>query len=177
MNVNNSPETWQADVGGQLYETDFETITQWIREGSLLPQDQVKRGNLRWIEARKVPALIKYFAAAEEGLTLSSTESQTALPPLKAEAAAAGQIYAEPFESPGMQFDKSLAQADLEAPQPSEDFAVSAQILFCSIHPQKTADYSCAICANVFCADCPQNSGGEDRICPFCGASCRRLAA
>lgn len=68
MNVTDFQETWQIDVGGQIYEANFEVMTQWIFEGSLLPQDMVRRGNLRWIEARKVPALLKFFNAKEQGL-------------------------------------------------------------------------------------------------------------
>src|SRR4051812_44609350 len=68
MNVTDFQETWQIDVGGQIYEANFEVMAQWIFEGSLLPQDMVKRGNLRWIEARKVPALLKFFNAKEQGM-------------------------------------------------------------------------------------------------------------
>lgn len=58
-------EMWQINIGGQIYEADFEAMTQWILEGSLLPQDKVRLGNLRWIEARKVPALVPIFSALE----------------------------------------------------------------------------------------------------------------
>jgi hypothetical protein len=67
MNVTDYKEVWQIDAGGQIYEASFEEMTQWIFEGSLLPQDMVKRGNLRWIEARKVPALLKFFNARDNG--------------------------------------------------------------------------------------------------------------
>jgi hypothetical protein len=68
MNVTDFQEVWQIDVGGQIYEANFDVMAQWIFEGSLLPQDLVRRGNLRWIEARKVPALMQFFSAAEQGL-------------------------------------------------------------------------------------------------------------
>jgi hypothetical protein len=67
MNVTDYKEIWQIDAGGQIYEAKFEEMAQWIFEGSLLPQDMVKRGNLRWIEARKVPALSQFFNAKERG--------------------------------------------------------------------------------------------------------------
>ena len=41
----------------------FEELTQWIAEGAVLPQDKVRRGNLRWIEANKVPSLHSFFNA------------------------------------------------------------------------------------------------------------------
>jgi hypothetical protein len=60
-------EMWQIEVGGQIYETSFDELPQWVFEGSLLPQDKVRRGNLRWIEANKVPVLLQYFNAKERG--------------------------------------------------------------------------------------------------------------
>src|SRR5687768_7592104 len=68
MNVTDYKEIWQIDAGGQIYEASFEEMTQWIFEDSLLPQDMVRRGNLRWIEARKVPTLMPFFSARENGL-------------------------------------------------------------------------------------------------------------
>ena len=70
MNVTDLQETWQVDVGGQIYQTNFEEMAAWIYDGSLLPQDLVKRGNLRWIEARKIPSLAAIFAAREQGLPM-----------------------------------------------------------------------------------------------------------
>jgi hypothetical protein len=67
MNITDYKEVWQIDAGGQIFEASFEEMAQWIFDGSLLPQDMVKRGNLRWIEARKVPALLKFFNANDNG--------------------------------------------------------------------------------------------------------------
>ncbi len=67
MNVTDFQEVWQVDVGTEVYEATFEVLMQWIDEGSLLPQDKVRRGNLRWIEARRVPALMPFFNARESG--------------------------------------------------------------------------------------------------------------
>jgi hypothetical protein len=68
MNSANMKEIWQIDIGGQIYETDFEVMTQWILEGSVLPNDKLRCGNLRWVEARKIPALVPFFYAKEKGL-------------------------------------------------------------------------------------------------------------
>ena len=57
MSTQNPNEVWQVEVGGQVYEAPFAELGDWIGEGSLLPQDKVRRGNLRWIEARRVPNL------------------------------------------------------------------------------------------------------------------------
>ncbi|HEX8250793.1 MAG TPA: DUF4013 domain-containing protein [Pyrinomonadaceae bacterium] len=81
----NPNEIWQVDVGGQVYEASFMELTQWVTEGSLLPQDKVRRGNLRWLDAIKVPALYGFFNAKELGLappvlltTSTNTEAATA---------------------------------------------------------------------------------------------------
>lgn len=64
----NPNEIWQVDVNGQIYEASLLELTEWIAEGSLLPQDKVRRGNLRWLDAIKVPALYGFFNAKELGL-------------------------------------------------------------------------------------------------------------
>ncbi|HCA58330.1 MAG TPA: hypothetical protein DEP46_10130, partial [Blastocatellia bacterium] len=60
-------ETWQVEVGGTVYEAPFAELPDWISEGSLQPEDKVRRGNLRWIEARKVPQLLPFFNAKAKG--------------------------------------------------------------------------------------------------------------
>ena len=66
---NPNPEIWQVDAGGEVYQGSFDELTQWITEGAVLPQDKVRRGNLRWIEAQKVPTLLSFFNAKDSGTT------------------------------------------------------------------------------------------------------------
>jgi hypothetical protein len=75
-------EIWQVDAGGEIYQGSFDELTQWIAEGSLLPQDKVRRGNLRWIEAQKVPLFLKFFNAKELGAVppVVTTNSPTPFP-------------------------------------------------------------------------------------------------
>jgi hypothetical protein len=54
-------EIWQVEVGGQVYEAGADVLAEWISEGALQPHDMVRRGNLRWIEAGKVPHLALCF--------------------------------------------------------------------------------------------------------------------
>lgn len=68
MNSTIPEDKWQVEVGGQIYEANYGELTEWINEGSLLPLDKVRRGNLRWIEARKVPGLRAFFDAKEQGI-------------------------------------------------------------------------------------------------------------
>src|SRR5690349_9053605 len=67
MDIQNPTEMWQVEVSGQIYEADFAELSSWIGEGALHPGDKVRRGNLRWIEARKVPSLVPFFNAKEKG--------------------------------------------------------------------------------------------------------------
>ena len=61
MNEQNLQEIWQVDVSGEIYETDFENLADWIAEGALQPQDKVRRGNLPWREAGTVRLLNNFF--------------------------------------------------------------------------------------------------------------------
>ena len=67
MNEDTRNEIWQVEVGGTIYEAALAELPEWIGEGSLQPADKVRKGNLRWIEARKVPALLPFFNARERG--------------------------------------------------------------------------------------------------------------
>ena len=76
--MENTNELWQAEVNGQVYEASFDDLAQWIQEGALLPQDKVRRGNLRWIEANKVPALFGYFNAMTLGANQTAVQTTNA---------------------------------------------------------------------------------------------------
>src|SRR5262249_18393326 len=51
------PEVWRVSTVEGVFETDLETLKQWIVEGCVLPTDKVSKGNLSWIEAGRVPKL------------------------------------------------------------------------------------------------------------------------
>src|SRR5687768_16511524 len=70
MPESNANEVWQVDVNGTVYDAAFSELPEWIDGGSLLPGDKVRKGNLRWIEARRVPSLVPFFNAKEQGLPL-----------------------------------------------------------------------------------------------------------
>lgn len=71
MNRNQPNDLWQAQVFGQIYDTNFAGIKGWINEGAIKSSDKVRRGNLRWIEAGKIPALLPFFNAKEKGFFAS----------------------------------------------------------------------------------------------------------
>ncbi len=59
--MQNIQEVWQTEINGQIYDTNLEELVSWVQNGTVLPQDKVRRGNLRWIEAQKVPHLYGHF--------------------------------------------------------------------------------------------------------------------
>lgn len=177
MNVPDSKEIWQIDIGTEVYEANFEVLTQWVSEGSVLPQDKVRRGNLRWIEARKVPSLVEFFNAREAGLPppvfttsagAESTPSVSAFPPPNsAPAPSASTSFGSsvPDARPaGQTFANAVAAPTAEVPAPES----------CALHPEAQVFYVCETCANGFCKVCPKSYGGTVKICPFCGSMCRQ---
>ena len=96
MSTQNLNEIWQVEVGGQVYEAPFAELGDWIGEGSLHPTDKVRKGNLRWIEARRVPLLVPFFNAKEKGLPMPLFVSAVETP---AETAAEPIVAADNFTS------------------------------------------------------------------------------
>ena len=56
------PEVWRVSTVEGIFETDLETLKQWIVEGCVLPTDKVCKGNLSWIDAGRVPKLKDAFS-------------------------------------------------------------------------------------------------------------------
>ena len=73
-------EVWQVVVQGEVYEADTFTLKQWIGEGRILPTDRVKKGNLSWNEAQRVPILKPVFMGEEN----PKPPEQPPAPPLPA---------------------------------------------------------------------------------------------
>ncbi len=149
MNSEVSQEMWQVELGDQVIDHRFDEVASLIDEGSLLRMDRVRKGNLRWIEAGKVPGLIEIFNAKD------SREP----PP-------------EPVVTVtrlGPTTTPASSSTNLVPPTASSDSQ-------CSIHNDAPAAFLCDTCNNVFCKACPSSYGGSVKICPFCGAFCKPLA-
>jgi hypothetical protein len=164
--MENPNEIWQTEVNGEVYEANFEELTQWITEGSLLPQDKVRRGNLRWIEAQKVPLLHGFFNARELGI---------APPPAiitMVRQAPAANLPAQSFtvNSPEQFAAQQQTFNEPSPPQLYQELSSRASTRFCVIHAAAGADYLCETCTSYFCRQCPVQNG-----CPMCGAICRPL--
>lgn len=160
--MENAQELWQVDANGKIFDTNLAEMTSWIDEGALLRQDKVRKGNLRWIEAGKVPSLIAVFNAKENGqplppvVTTTNLGSSTLL-----HDSAISSNHAAPIPEP------SVIQDHLNVPASPGGV--------CSLHNEVPAEYVCDTCANTFCKACPNSYGGSVKICPFCGAMCRSI--
>ena len=137
---------WEIETQGQIYIADLKELKQWIAEGAVLPSDKVRRGNLRWLPAEKVPDLYNSFNLddlnlAANDLKLESSDLQT-------------QFVFEALA------EENIAEWIIEK--------------VCHSHRDFDAVFVCDICQKSFCKACPK-SYGTVKICPLCGALCRGI--
>lgn len=191
MSENTSTDTWQVDVNGQIYDTGFDEMTQWIAEGSLLRGDKVRKGSLRWIEAGRVPTLTNFFNAKDSGNPIYPVVSTTIEAPSEPQMQAPAQNFspvvspqshvesrlyehaAAPDHTPVQPIDLHPVQ-NLAAPQPPVKMPANGM---CFVHTDVPAVYACETCGSALCKACPNSYGGSVKICPFCGAMCKSLDA
>jgi len=166
MQEQNLNEVWQVDVNGTIYEAPFYELGEWIDGGSLLPEDKVRKGNLRWIEARRVPALVPFFNAKANGEPMPVVISTTV-----AEPAAAEVVETPSEETPVDPAAAPLADHSLASQQIPSVAAIDPSI--CALHTGIESAFLCDGCANGFCKACPNSYGGTVKLCPLCGAMCR----
>ncbi len=164
-------EVWQVEVGGQIYEAPLCELPEWIDEGSLQPGDKVRKGQLRWIEARRVPALAQFFNARSKGelLHLVQQSIDTAVDPALTGIVSDGVMQTE-FSETGA-FNQFI---------PADTNEVHPQVRpagrpngHCVIHPEMNAAFVCVDCFAEFCISCPRAYGSTVRICPHCGSNCK----
>lgn len=189
MSENSSAEIWQIDVNGQIYEAPFDEMAQWIAEGSLLRGDKVRKGSLRWIEAGRVPTLIQFFNARENGTPIMPVVSGADDNPQTSNFQSPAETFSsEPaFEPPPAAFEpiaplySGIEIASPPVPEPKSAPPPPPPILepsgMCVMHNDIAAVYQCDTCGNGFCKTCPNSYGGTVKICPFCGAMCRSIEA
>jgi hypothetical protein len=161
-------EMWEVEVGGQVYEAAFGELPEWIGEGSLLPQDKVRKGNLRWIEARKVPRLVPFFDAKAKGLPMP----RMAPPEISTISASPGEL---PAESLTHSMPVSPVEAVISQGLAGFDPPSSVDPNFCSVHRDSPTAYRCQDCQAGFCKPCPKSFGGTVKICPVCGGMCKTI--
>ena len=174
----NSQEVWLIEVNDRIYEANFEEVVQWINEGAIQPDDKIKRGNLRWLEAGKVPLLYEHFQAAQ-----LSEESSNSVINSNAES---DQIFTnsqiENYQT-GNKQNGSFVQVSVNKHAPSDINSGEASgvaplndnqfdLIACSIHTELEPVYICEICDNLFCKTCPNSFGSSVKLCPSCGGMC-----
>jgi len=180
--MRNPEEVWQVEVNGQIYDTTFGDLPSWIADNALLETDKVRRGELRWLEAGKVPALVPFFNAKAEGTlnpspvistTVATTEVESEEGLIEDSPASVAGTYGtwsnDSFpenEEPGDLEDKQ--ELALEPEAPPQDI--------CSIHPDVPSSYLCSTCRHAFCGECPEGFGATVRLCPYCGALCKEIS-
>jgi len=165
-----SNEIWQVEVGGQVYEASFAELPNWIGEGSLHPDDKIRKGNLRWIEAKRVPSLVPFFNAKAKGEPMPIVVSDTD--------AAAGSTQAVEAQTEPLVFaaPTTLLPADT-IPELPDNVSGPAIVTVtdpnvCAVHPTIESAYICNDCGTGFCKSCPKSYGGSVKLCPLCGALC-----
>jgi len=149
MSDETTAQIWSVEVAGQIYESTLDELIQWIAEGALLPADKVRRGNLRWIEAGKVPPLMPHFSA----------KSASGVQPSRVDAL---------INEAGL--EKRPAQPYIH--HSAGTAAVNISNGNCHRHPDSYATVVCVDCALGFCPMCP-SSYGSVKICPECGGMCK----
>ena len=180
------------EVAGNIYETDFAGLTQWIAESSLLPDDKVRRGDLPWVEARHVSALAPFFAGSAAA---GQRNRRYRRPEFQHGRIAEPHKHRSEQARPGkFRFDRAayfdrfcLAASNragtgaaerrrnyrrnlsrnLQFTQPP----VSKLKQHCAMHPEKEVHFACRQCLSLFCESCPKTLA-RVRICPLCGDMC-----
>jgi hypothetical protein len=176
MSETNTQETWQVEVNGEIYEADFAELTVWIAEGSLQPEDKVRRGNLRWIEARKVPPLVAFFNAKTSGTPPPPVVVTTTVvpePPMPvnivkpSQQAIQGPARETVPESKTPGADTESAAASLPSKLVPNDPNV------CANHIDRLATNLCTQCSLSLCRDCVRLFGSSVKVCANCGGMCK----
>jgi hypothetical protein len=178
-------EQWRVSTIEGIFETDLDTLRQWIVEGCVLPTDKVSKGKLNWIEAGRAPMLRAAFngevavAAPPPTVTTPPPAVITSAPPLApatepvtapAPADAAGESAQDAHE------DWTTPAFDDQQSGP-QSYAAPHLANACHNHPDVSPEYVCRICATPFCAECPRFVGATKiPVCPLCGDMCKPYA-
>jgi hypothetical protein len=152
-------EQWRVSTVDGEFETDLETLRQWISEGAVAPTDKVSKGTLSWIDAGRAPMLKAAFRG--EYVAPEATQSVHAAP-----AENTSQEEPPPHFGSFEYDDPGSAAPDFQNP--------AALPTACYNHPQVTPYYLCPSCATGLCEGCARFMD-EHRIatCPLCGDFCK----
>jgi hypothetical protein len=153
-------EKWRVNTIEGIFETDLETLKQWIHEGCVLSTDKVSKGNLSWIEAGRAPMLRATFngEAPAPAVTVPAANLPETTPlPLPDRSHKQPDQFVQP--------DQFATVAVTRAPVTSSHV--------CYQHPDRATKYICRACATPFCEECPKFIGtGKIALCSLCGDLC-----
>lgn len=159
------PNQWRVNTIEGIFETDLETLKQWIVEGCVRPTDKVSKGQLSWIDAGKAPML----RAAFNGDYVPATPPPVAPVPETVPVVAASPV--ENVYSPEPEFHDSETDDYGKATQ---DFTARQLGNACHNHPEAYPKFICRVCATPFCEECPRYVGTTNiPVCPLCGDMCK----
>ena len=149
-------EVWRVSTVEGVFETDLNTLLQWIVEGCVLPTDKVSKGALNWIEAGRVPKLKAAFNG--EFVPVTPTEANAVL------------TEGETQVTPALGLSDSVAKIE-----GSPVISVIRQTpTVCHNHPGTAPSYLCRKCGEALCADCTRFVGATKiPLCTLCGDLCR----
>ncbi|MGD9589603.1 MAG: hypothetical protein AB7Q37_14425 [Pyrinomonadaceae bacterium] len=175
MQTESQNDIWEIEVSGQLYTATLDELPVWIDEGSLQPEDKVRKGNLRWIEARKVPLLIPFFNARARGERIVPVQTTTIAEP-PAESEPAPETIEGPHDAPAAIVSTTFEPiVETIAPMPDHE-AAGPPLDACSRHADREAVFNCTQCRADLCKTCAVPGPEDNRICPACGARCLPIA-
>lgn len=164
MNKSTHNELWQVEVGGNIYEAAFSELGLWIGDGSLLPDDKIRKGNLRWTQAKLVPTLIPFFNAKAAGVSMPAVQTTTSVAPT---------IAPSEVTQSENNVTAAVAQSTEVIRQVAEHKSIKVNDKICLFHPDLSSLFQCAGCGSGFCKTCPKSYGGTVKICPHCGQMCK----
>jgi hypothetical protein len=154
-------EKWRVSTIEGVFETDLETLKQWIVEGCVAPTDKVSKGSLSWIEAGRAPMLRSTFngeAPAPVQTVPAANPLEAALLPLTDQSS---HNQPDQFAQP----DQFVAAPVTRAPATSSDV--------CYQHPERATKHVCRACATPFCEECTKFVGtSKIALCALCGDLC-----
>ncbi len=159
---------WQVEVGGTVYEAAFAELGEWIYEGSLQPGDRVRKGSLRWTEAKRVPALATIFDNKEGGVPLSERIQPVTTSATNINSTVSGST-SQAAPPPPIAVEKRKVNVVPKNTAEQTDANV------CKNHTEFPAYVVCSQCEAQWCKNCPNSYGGSVRICPDCGALCNPI--
>jgi len=154
------PEQWRVSTVEGIFETDLETLKQWIVEGCVLPTDKVSKGNLNWIDAGRVPKLKGAFNGEVEitpppNPTVTSTQGGWQAPP----------AFEDGQHSEERSYSSTTSTTNVAAS--------AAPATSCHNHPGVSPSYVCRQCEALLCDECPRFIGNSKiPVCPLCGDLC-----